>query len=400
MSGIEYRPILDTDTEEVGKMLATSFTCKVEEVSDWHERVGLENIRVALIDRQPAAALVLIRMGMWFGGRSVPAVGIQGVGTAPEFRSRGVCREMMRATIREAHADGVPLSALYAATFPLYRSVGYEFAGGWFKAEAPLNLFPRSKNYEGLHLRRMKEEDHPIVAECYTKRAQACAGMLDRNNVLWQRIYRQRNKEVEGWVLVNDDQQVEGYLVYSAERHGNDLGVAYTLHDIGACTPRGWGGLGGFLRSLYSMGGEVSWHCGPSDPLLNMLPERGFSLVWEEDWMLRIVNLESALSSRGWSPTLNGEVHLDISDDLIESNNGRFVLAVSSGQATVKAGGDGCLCMGINGLAPLYSGRHSAEELEMSGLLSGANHAAADADALAEATSLFAGPAPGMPDMF
>lgn len=127
-------------------MVATSFSCKVEEVSEWHERVGKANVRVAKIENRPAASLVTIRMGMWFGGNSVPALGVQGVATSSEFRGRG---------------------------------------------------------------------------------------------------------------------------------------------------------LRGLPRSLYSMGGEARWHCGPWDPLLGLLPERGFTLKREEDWMLRIINLESALCARG-----------------------------------------------------------------------------------------------------
>jgi len=71
MSKIEYRAFVDDDLKEVGPMMATSFSCKVEEVPEWYERVGKENVRVALIENRPAASLALIQMGMWFGGNSV-----------------------------------------------------------------------------------------------------------------------------------------------------------------------------------------------------------------------------------------------------------------------------------------------------------------------------------------
>lgn len=93
-------------------------------------------------------------------------------------------------------------------------------------------------------------------------------------------------------------------------------------------------------------------------------------------------------------------MHFDLSDDVVDGSNGRFVLAVDKGRASVTAGGNGRRCMDIKGLAPPYGGHHSAGELQMSGLISGADNSAADADALAEATALFACPAPGMPDLF
>ena len=400
MSQIEFRAFVDDDLKDVGPMMATSFSCKEEEVLEWHKRVGKENVRVALMKNRPAASLVLINMGIWLGGKSVSTLGVQGVATAPEFRGRGVCRAMMRETIREAHAKGTSLSALYASTFRLYRSVGYEFSGGFYNAEVPLNLFPRSRDFEGLTLRRMSEKDHDGIAQCYTIRARTRAGMLDRDSVLWDRVYAPRGKTVEGWIFTNAENLVEGYLIYSVERQGNDLGVIYTLHDVSACTARGWRGLAGFLRSLYSMLGQARWNCGPGDPLLSLLPERGSALKWEEDWMLRVVNIESALCARGWSSALQGEVHFRFSDDVIDDNNGRFVLTVDKGRVSVKAGGDGRLCMDINGLAPLYTGCQSAEELQMSGLISGADKSVADDESLAMATALFAGPTPSMPDMF
>ena len=52
------------------------------------------------------------------------------------------------------------------------------------------------------------------------------------------------------------------------------------------------------------------------------------------------------------------------------------------------------LCQGIRGLAALYSGRASPEDLRLSGLAQGS------AQGWAAAAPVFAGPAPVMPDMF
>jgi predicted acetyltransferase len=50
--------------------------------------------------------------------------------------------------------------------------------------------------------------------------------------------------------------------------------------------------------------------------------------------------------------------------------------------------------MDIRGLAPLYTGHLSAEQLALTGLLEGPS------EALAAASAVFAGPAPGMGERF
>ena len=55
--------------------------------------------------------------------------GVAAVMVAPEDRGRGVGRRLMTALLDEMAARGYPLSALYPATMPLYRSLGWELAG-------------------------------------------------------------------------------------------------------------------------------------------------------------------------------------------------------------------------------------------------------------------------------
>ena len=56
--------------------------------------------------------------------------GVSSVKVAPEDRGRGVGRLLMTAVLDEIAAHRYPLSALYPATMPLYRSLGWELAGG------------------------------------------------------------------------------------------------------------------------------------------------------------------------------------------------------------------------------------------------------------------------------
>jgi predicted acetyltransferase len=392
MAEAHYRPVCEADLEAFASMASVSFSFDAKEAPKWFEKAGHENMRVLDKSGQIVAGLIRVPMGLWIAGNSISTVGVSGVATPPESRNQGHCKEMMKQFLIEEKSQGSPLSSLYAATFHLYRSVGYEHAGAWRKVEVPLQLLPRTSLPDGLELREGSPDDLPAIKSCYEKRARASNGMLDRGDYIWKKMMDPHQAKPRVWVF-ESSKEVEAYVVLSAKRK-SDLDVDYTLHDIQSSTPRGYQALVGFVRSFYSMGGQAIWHSGPDDPILPLLPERGFQVELEDEWMIRILDVRAALEQRGWPKGRSGELHLQIKDPLFEDNNGSFILNVENGQAKVEQGGQGDLELSINSLAPLYTAHRSAESIALS------SQAKGTAETLALATALFAAPAPGMPDMF
>jgi predicted acetyltransferase len=110
--------------------------------------------------------------------------------------------------------------------------------------------------------------------------------------------------------------------------------------------------------------------------------------------MLRIVDLRAALESRGYGSALAGTLDLDLTDEHLPANAGRWRIELADGRAHVERGGTGALRLDARALAALYSSWLSAEELAANGRTTG------DRATLARASAFFAGPAPHMPDMF
>ena len=134
---------------------------------------------------------------------------------------------------------------------------------------------------------------------------------------------------------------------------------------------------------------------GPAgDPLLHAMPDRCYGEAHTQPWMLRIVDVPKALTARGWGPGRSGRLELRVADDVLPENDGRWTLEVGDGRALVAPGGSGALELDVRGLAALYTGFQSAEELAAAGLATGSERD------LAVASSLFAGPAPWMNDAF
>ena len=387
-----YGPLRD-DTEElrvVSDLVGWSFGFAPADAEPWLRRGGIENVRVLRRGGAAVASLMVVPMGQFFGGRSVPMAGIAGVATAPEARGTGAATELMRTAMRDLRAAGWPISTLFPATRPLYRRSGYEPAGGRMELTMPVARIGMGDRK--LPVRAIQAGDEEAVVAAYTEHARDVAGHLDRGDYIWSRVRAPRGEATRGY-LVEQDGRVAGY-VYLFEKRTVPPNFDLRITDVVARTPEAARRLLTFIGDHATTGSTVTWFTGPAGTLEQMLPEVGYELRLHDHWMLRVVDVAGALAVRGYPEGLEVEVHLDVRDELIPENQGRFVLSVAGGRGEVRKGGRGELRLDVRGLAPLYTGHLSPVALVASGLLEGPSAE------LARAAAVFAGPAPWMPDMF
>lgn len=390
-SGLEVRGLSDeAEIRALGQILGWSFGFPPEDTGGWLARAGHDNVRLVVRGAEVLGGLLLIPMGQWFGGRSVPMTGVAGVGVAPEHRGAGVARTLMVAVLRELAERGVALSTLYPATLPLYRGVGYELAGGRYAIRVrPADLATRAG--EPL-VRPVADSDGPGIAALYAELSRRADGYLDRGDYVWARVRTPRDGAARGFV-VEEAGRLEGYVYVRQKPTGPG---AYELHltDVVAASPRAARRLLDFLGGHRSLSEGVLWHGSAADPLLALLPERGASVSLAQPWMTRVTDVVRALGQRGYPEGLSSELGFDVRDGLLPGCQGRFVLRVDRGAAEACPGGDGALVLDVRALAVLFTGHASPWSLARQGLLSG------DELSLRRAQALFAGPAPAMPDMF
>ncbi len=383
----------DQDTDAFYKVFAQALFFSEAEGSVWVDREGRDLIRVARIDGVIVGGWTAQPMGMFFGGRRIPLAGVRAVGVSAAHRSVGVAGTMMREAVDEAHRNNIPLAALYPATQPVYRKAGFELAGAHIQYRVPtmgIDLRERS-----LTVREVTVQDHPAMRELYLRQATSCNGNLDRNEWYWRRVL-----DPPPWFtkatgfLVEREGVLEGYVVFTqksgASFHDNTIEVIDLVVQTSATARRIWS----LFADHRSVAASVQFWGAPADPMLALLREQYTTTTRRIDWMLRIVNVTQVLEARGYMPGMSNELHLDITGDWIESNNGRFVLHVEGGKGKVEKGGSGSLKLDIRALAPLFSGYFTPEALKLMGKLEG------DDSSLAIAAAMFAGSAPWMPDMF
>jgi len=386
----EYRPLdLATEGAEFDRIHSQCFSSPLDVEQAYLRCIGVEHGRVICQDGTLLGGLVLMPMGQWWGGRRVEMTGIASVAIAPQHRGAGAAIALMRAALRELHSQGVPLSMLYAATQRLYRKAGYEQAGfnvGW---EASTNVLAmRERSLPIYPLPQTSESLRAI----YQQHAPHNNGHLDRHSALWTWLLKADTDEILSVYGLGSPAQPEGYIVIAQRtgQHNSRLRV----NDWVALTPAALHTCWTFLADHRSQIKTIQWKSSAVDPLTLVLPEEVAKPLFVERWMLRIVDVKAALEQRGYPAQLQMELHLELSDDVISENTGRFVLTVADGRGAVSSGGSGELKLDIGGLAPLYTGLFNAHQLQIMGLLSGS------AAGRAIATQMFAGIPPWTSDFF
>lgn len=305
------------------------------------------------------AAARLRGFTQWWHGRPQPMAGIAGVTVNPEDRGRGLGGQIMRAVIERAVALGDAVSALYPATTPLYRGLGYEHAGAQLRFTLPADALRTIQPAEQVKLRRMGPDDAPEVMAVLGRlhAASRASGPLSWDERTW-----------ELWLAEQDDflyMADDGFVVYRWS--GSDLEV----DNLVAGSPATARALWSMVGSSSSIAKDVVACLAPDDPVLWLLRERSKDTVSQVRWMFRVLDVADAVARRGFPAGVELETVVTISDPVRPANDGAWRLSVSgeAGTATAAEPGDGPR-LTINGLSALYAGVPTAT-LRITGMLSG-----------------------------
>jgi predicted acetyltransferase len=359
-------------------------TTTEQDYLDW---VGRENLRFIRQNGQILGGLVILKMGQWYGSNCVPMAGIASVGIAPQHRGSGAAVTLMQSVVKELYAQGTPISALYPAVQQLYRQAGYEQAGilcCWEAKTDSIRMHDRTLPLFEIDLSQADRLD-----SIYRQQAAANNGNLDRHSIIWEAIAHLPNPKKIDAFAIGSETQPQGYIIFSQNHEG-----IINIKDWVVLTPEAGRRFWTFLADHRSQMDKVHWNSAIVDPLSLLLPEQTTKLLREKRWMLRIIHVMTALAIRGYPTQLDVELHLDIYDDLILENNGKFILSVANGSGEVTRGGNGDLKIDIRSLAPLYTGLFTSHQLHAIGRIEGTEQA------VSIAAQVFGGAVPWMPDFF
>ena len=310
---------------------------------------------------QLVASALYHDLRQWWHGRAVPMAGVGGVKVAPEHRRRGIGRALMTALAELMTERGYPLSVLYPATMIIYRSLGWEIAGHRHQAALPARaLLTLPAAGDGVDLRRPEPDDAAAVIEVIGRAHELSR---DCGAITWDEATTRRwltppgrFADIDRYAYLAPD----GFLGYRW-RHGHDeIFVDGVVAASAAATRTLWA----VVASHASVADTVRAQVGPSDPLWWMLPEQEADIAERESWMLRLLDAPAAVAARGF-PAMDLAVPLQVADDLLPANSGRWELTVRGGKGRLSR----CrtdpgarpapappLALDARGLAALYAG--------------------------------------------
>jgi predicted acetyltransferase len=274
---------------------------------------------------------------------------------------------------------GYPLSALYPATMPIYRSLGWELAGAKHKFAIPARslrgLVEPDKAARGagvghpdVAIRRAEPADAATVIKIIGESHRAAR---DAGPLTWDEA------PAAQWLgradlysyLAGDD----GFAAYRWA--GGDLWV----ERVHARTPETLRALWTVIASHSSTAGNVSGWTGPADPFWWLTVERDATVARRAMWMLRVVDAAAAIAGRGLPATVSASVPLEIKDHARPANAGRWRLTVADGTGLLTPNDGGSspdpLTLGPRGMAALYAGVPVAT-LRLAGLAAGGSQSA------------------------
>jgi predicted acetyltransferase len=349
-------------------------------------------LRLAHMDGEIVGGYMLLPGGQFFGGKSVPAHGVTAVAVHPASRRRGVAGALMRDCIRLARENGAALAPLHAATVRLYRRWGWEVCSLTTRQIVQTSALT---GLSGAGTVRGRPDRAAVEAMRRAHLAQ-WDGPLDRADwflsVEWDPGDPETSRYEYGWY---EGDLLTGYVRYSSSRDAD--WVRIRVQEFIFTTEDALRGLLGFLGGQESMSRDIYFgHSAMIDasPLVWLLPEPHRALETQGFlcWMQRIVDVDAAMSARGWPVRAAGRVDLEVTDPI--TGRERFVLDVEGGNACVTPGGSGTIRCGIGALSAWYSSALRAQDAVRVGLMEG------EASAIREMDGLIAGGVPWMPDFF
>jgi predicted acetyltransferase len=351
----------------------------------------------------------------WWRGRPVRTAAIVSVKVAPEERGRGAGRALMTALVELTAERGFALSVLYPATARLYRSVGYELAGGQYEVVVPSRSLLRLLPPDVAAGYGQAGADPGAVADAAAGRAGLRrAGPADAAEIVKVEESCRMAARDCGPITYGaadlagliDDEQIycylapDGSIAYRWNRSQDELTV-YSLVAGSAATARA---LWSIVASHATMVARVRAYVGPADPVNWLLSEPDAALARAEQWMLRLLDPAAAIAGRGYPAGARAAVELELTDELLPAHSGRWLLEVVTGEgrlsrpgpsaasssaagvsgasargtgasgAAMTAAASSALRLGSRGLTALYAGT-PLRTLRIAGLVTGAEDA-------------------------
>ncbi|WP_432950760.1 GNAT family N-acetyltransferase [Kribbella sp. CA-253562] len=275
-------------------------------------------------------------------GAVVPAAHVTAVGVRATHRRRGILSNLMSRQLREVPEA---LAVLWASEPGIYGRFGYGPAAWGVSYEVDLrSIKPYPVAGGAGRLEELSGDDAaaqlaPMLRELQGKRP----GVSGRSELEWRRRLEDkpdhRGGKTARHILVHRDEAgaLDGYALWRGKLSWGPGGPAneVTVEEFVALEPNAYHALWYHLLTL-DLAGKLEYGHGALDEPLQQLVTNPMALnrrLGESLW-IRITDVGRALAQRRYATSV--DVVIEVTDDLIKTNTGRYRLTGDSEQATCE----------------------------------------------------------------
>ncbi|GAA0962328.1 amikacin resistance N-acetyltransferase Eis2 [Kribbella koreensis] len=306
-------------------------------------------------------------------GAVVAAAHVTGVGVKATHRRRGIMAELISRQLREVPEA---IAVLWASESGIYGRFGYAAAAWGLSYEidlhrvGPSSVKARPGEISELPAEGAIKELAPLLLALQERRP----GVSGRSDLKWQQHLEDKPDERGGktarQILVHRDETgtIDGYALWRGKMHWTATGPANEVHleELVALTPRAYQTLWQHLLTL-DLAGTLEFGFAAIDEPLQQLVTTPTALnrrVSESLWV-RVTDVPRALEQRRYAAAV--DLVLDITDDLIPANTGRFHLTTGETVSCKPTESPADLTLSVTELGAIYLGGRQLAEFAPTG---------------------------------
>jgi predicted acetyltransferase len=281
-------------------------------------------------------------------GGTTSAAGVSWVSVLGSHRRRGVLSSIMRRQLADIRERGEPIAMLWASEAGIYHRFGYGRAS-WHayltirRGEGALR--PDTPSDDRLRLRLADPLSvRAELAKVYDAAFAQRPGLVSRNDAWWDHVVFDDEEDRQGksplrCMIAEDEQGPRGYALYTGKESWDDgtflPECRVEISELMAADPAAGAALWTNLLDT-DLTSEFHAPLRPvDDPLIFWLadPRRARPQVSDGLW-IRLTDLPAALAQRQYACDL--DVVLDVTDDILTDNSGRWRLRVADGRPSCE----------------------------------------------------------------
>ena len=307
-------------------------------------------------------------------GAVVPAAHVTGVGVRATHRRRGILSELMKRQLRETPEA---IAVLWASEPAIYGRFGYGAAAWATSYEIDLHRVgpPAVRIRPGEIVELAPDDAAKELATLLRSLQERRPGVSGRSELGWQKRLQDkpdgRGGKTARRILAHRDETgaVDGYALWRGKMNWGPTGPAneVTLEELVAIEPTAYRALWQHVLTLDLTATLQFSYAAMDEPLQQLVttPTALNRRVSESLW-LRVSDVARALGQRQYAVPV--DLVLDVADDLIAANAGRFRLTANGRQVRCERTEDPAdLSLPVTELGAVYLGGRSLAEFAATG---------------------------------